>query len=86
MPSGKNNKFQLNNERYRDVGTADFSKSERVWAAPIKNGVFFLPSFFFCAFCAKEKAGLWNLVYVKVGKKTFFEKTFLPRIKQNHKK
>ena len=32
-----------------------FSKNLRVWAEPIKNGVFFLPSFFFAPLVPKKK-------------------------------
>ena len=36
-----------------------------------KKRRFLFAKLFLCASCAKEKAGLWNLVYVKAGKKTF---------------
>ena len=36
-----------------------------------KKRHFLFAKLFLCASRAKEKAGLWNLVYVKAGKKTF---------------
>ena len=37
-------------------GFAFFKKRMGFGATPHKNGVFFLQSFFFCAFCAKRKS------------------------------
>ena len=37
-------------------GFAFFKKRMGLGATPHKNGVFFLQSFFFCAFCAKRKS------------------------------
>ena len=36
-----------------------------------KKRRFLFAKLFLCASRAKEKAGLWNLVYVKAGKETF---------------
>ena len=43
-------------------GFAFFKKRMGFGATPHKNGVFFLQSFFFCAFCAKRKSDVGLVV------------------------
>ena len=43
-------------------GFAFFKKRMGFGATPHKNGVFFLQSFFFCAFCAKRKSDVGVVV------------------------
>ena len=54
-------------------GFAFFKKRMGFGATPHKNGVFFLQSFFFCAFCAKRKSDVGELVCVEILCR-FFEK------------
>ena len=44
-----------------------------------KNGVFFLPSFFFCASCAKRKSGIMGVSLRNEFFVTFFEKKVTPK-------
>ena len=54
---------------------SSFFKSLRVWAAPIKNGVFFLPSFFFAPLAPKKKRDNGILCFFRRGRK-LFKKSF----------
>ena len=52
-----------------------FSKNLRVWAAPIKNGAFFLPSFFFAPLVPKKKRNCGVRLCLMRGRK-LFKKSF----------
>ena len=68
-------------------GFAFFKKRMGFGVTPHKNGVFFLQSFFFCAFCAKRKSDVGlevslsqeffrSLFWKKAPQKTFLQKGF----------
>ena len=67
-------------------GFAFFKKRMGLGATPHKNGVFFLQSFFFCAFCVKRKSDVgvevslsqeFRVAFLKKApQKTFLQKGF----------